>query len=80
MARLLKTSPINALLMAMYDAQRLTSTLWGINTIRISNTAGDVIIGTSMAFRRAPNMTYAKEGGTVEWSFLGRIDGVLGTY
>lgn len=80
--RLQKTSPTNALLMAMYDLQSVASGLWGSNIIVIRQIAsGDIATGIQCAFKRAPNMTYAKDGGTVEWSWdAGKIDRILGTY
>jgi hypothetical protein len=81
-ARLLKTSPINALLMACYDFQTTASTLWGTGIIVIRQVAAsDIATARQCAFKRAPNMTYAKDGGTVEWSWdAGKIDRILGTY
>lgn len=78
--RLLKTSPTNKLLQVMYDLQTISSALHGQNTITIINAAsGDVITGLEAAFRRQPSITYAKEGGVLEWAFnVGRIFGVLG--
>ena len=80
--RLLKTSPANAQLMAMYDAQSLSATVWGQNTITISQSAaGDLHTCRSVAFSKKPDMHYVGEAGTVEWVFnAGLIDGVLGTY
>jgi hypothetical protein len=78
--RLLKTSPTNAMLQAMYDFQTLSSALHGQNVIVVSNVAtGDVTTCVGVAFRRKPNLTYAKEGGTNEWAFnAGRIFTMLG--
>ncbi|WP_186223596.1 phage structural protein [Burkholderia gladioli] len=80
--RYLKTAPNNAKLMAMYDAQRLSSALWGKNLIEISQTAsGDIITARSCAFKKPPNITYAKEGDILEWVFdVIKIDSLLGTY
>ncbi|MGG2044116.1 phage structural protein [Burkholderia gladioli] len=80
--RYLKTAPINAKLMAMYDAQSLSSALWGKNLIEVSQTvAGDVITGRSCAFKKAPDLRYAKDGDIVEWQFdVIKIDSLLGTY
>jgi hypothetical protein len=68
------------LLAVLYDAQRVSSALWGQNTIVISDPArGDTITCTQVAFQRWPNVTYAKDGGVQEWAFhAGRIDGLLG--
>lgn len=80
--RLLKTSPVNAQLMAMYNLQKTSSSLWGNNVISINNKASSDNNGCrAVAFKKAPNMAYAKDGGTVEWAFdAGYIDSILGTY
>ncbi|MBR8380712.1 DUF3277 family protein, partial [Burkholderia cenocepacia] len=80
--RYLKTAPVNAKLMAMYDAQSLSSSLWGKNLIEVSQTAaGDVITARSCAFKKAPELKYAKDGDIVEWIFDSiKIDSLLGTY
>lgn len=74
--RLLKTSPINAALMAMYDLQSASSALWGQNVITITDTArNDLNIIQSAAFKKKPSLTYAKEAGFNEWVF----DAISGT-
>ena len=80
--RLLKSSPQNAKLQAMYDAQSLASKLWGENVITINNTAvGDTIACRQVAFKRSPSNTYAKDPNVMEWQFdAGQIDVVLGDY
>ena len=80
--RLLKTSPQNAKLQALYDGQTLSSSLWGQNVITVTQTAsGDVTSCRAVAFRKKPDLHYAKEGGIVEWEFnSGLIDSVLGIY
>ncbi|AHX12941.1 hypothetical protein CH75_06520 [Dyella jiangningensis] len=80
--RLLKTSPVNAQLQAMYDLQSVSSAVWGQNVISINNKAsGDNIGCRYVAFKKVPNNTYAKDGGTNEWVFdAGAIDSILGTY
>ena len=79
--RVLKTSPTNSLLQAMYDVQSLSSSVWGNNVIMISDTArGDATVARSCAFVKFPNVVYAKEGGINEWTFnAGYIDSVLGS-
>lgn len=68
--RLLKTSPTNALLMAMYNYQKASSVLWGNNTIVVSDFGrGDLEKLTQVAFKKKPANTYAKEGGMNEWTF-----------
>lgn len=80
--RLLKTSPMNQKLMATYDAQALTSSLWGANIITVSNTAvGDLHVARQCAFKKKPDMAYKKDGDIVAWTFdAGKVDSVLGTY
>ncbi|WP_025138082.1 phage protein [Achromobacter sp. DH1f] len=80
--RLLKTSPINQALMIQYDAQTLSSTLHGKNVITVRNSvSGDITVARGVAFKRAPDLTYAKDGGIVEWQFDAiKIDRNLGTY
>jgi hypothetical protein len=78
--RLLKTSPLNAQLMAAYDAQSLSSALWGINTFTLSDSArGDFTVVQGAAFKKRPTLTYAKEGGMMEWEFDGiQVNSILG--
>ena len=80
--RLLQTSPTNAKLQAMYDAQTLSSTLHGQNVIVIRNTAsGDTHTARYCAFKRKPSISYAKDGKMIEWAFDAlKIDSVLGIY
>lgn len=80
--RLLKTSPINQALMIQYDAQTLSSVLHGKNVITVRNSvSGDIAIARGVAFKRAPDLAYAKDGGIVEWQFDAiKIDRNLGTY
>lgn len=67
---LLKTSPVNAQLSALYRFQKANSAQWGQNVIRISDTQrGDICTGKEVAFTKHPDLTYAVEGGTVEWEF-----------
>jgi len=80
--RLLKTSPTNATLHAMYDAQTLTSVLHGQNLITVTNPqSGDITTARSCAFKKKPSLNYKKDGDIVEWSFDSiKIDTILGTY
>lgn len=76
--RLLKNSPTNALLSGMYNLQKSTSTLWGQNVISINSAIGDEILATSVAFKKQPAITYAKDGGMNEWEFdAGEITEIL---
>lgn len=78
--RLLKSSPVNGQLGAMYNFQRIGgSALWGKNVISINNSVmGDNIGGVFMAFSKHPDVVYATEGNTNEWEFGGYIVPELG--
>lgn len=80
--RLLKNSPANAVLDAMYRYQdQPGSAFWGQNTLSLSNAIWqDDHTCAQGAFVRRPTNTNAKEGGTMEWmlDFLD-IDGALGS-
>jgi hypothetical protein len=80
--RYLKTSPINQKLMALYTAQQISSSLWGKNVITVTQTAaGDVTTGRSCAFKKVPDLKYAKDGDILAWVFdVIKIDSVLGKY
>lgn len=68
--RLLKTSPVNAQLSTMYNFQKTSSANWGQNVLKVSNViSGDVVDGNLCAFTKHPDLTYAVEGGVVEWEF-----------
>lgn len=79
--RLLKTSPTNAKLSALYNLQTTSSGLHGQNVITISNNiSGDTISGIQCAFKKQPDNNYAKEAGTLEWEFdVGIVDQSLGS-
>lgn len=78
--RLLKTSPVNQKLSQMYAFQTAASSSHGQNTFSLSNNQiGDLITCRQCAFKRPPDLTYAKDGGLVEWVFnAGIIDRALG--
>ena len=68
--RLLKTSPVNAQLQLMYNLQTKSSLTHGKNVITVRDVIrGDIIALTSVAFKKRPSVTYAKEGGIMEWTF-----------
>ena len=68
--RLLKTSPVNSKLQTMYNVQTQSSLAHGKNSLTVRDIArGDAIVLQGVAFKRAPNIEYAKDGGTVEWQF-----------
>jgi hypothetical protein len=77
---LLKTSPLNAALMIMYDLQSTSSALWGQNAITIVDTArGDTTIVQAAAFKKKPTIAYKKEGEFMVWTFDAiSINSVLG--
>lgn len=79
---LLKTSPTNKKLSLMYNAQSLSSALWGNNVITVRNTvSGDTTVARSCAFQKQPDHANAKEGNTVSWVFdCGKIDQILGEF
>lgn len=68
--RLLKTSPANKALNIMYELQSASSALWGQNAFTAVDSArGDLTIAQAVAFKKRPDLTYAKEAGFVEWTF-----------
>jgi Protein of unknown function (DUF3277) len=68
--RLFKTSPTNAVLQALFDAQSVSSALWGQNVITLRDTGrGDFLVFQSVAFKKQVPLTYAKEAGLNEWEF-----------
>lgn len=79
--RLLKTSPTNALLSTMYAADCANSQNFGNNTISIRDMArNDVIVCQQCAWAKFADVTYAKEGGEMTWTFhAGIVDFILGT-
>lgn len=78
---LLKTSPVNAQLSELYNFQTKSSATHGQNTITIRDIArGDTITSQLCAFQKHPDVTYAKEGGTMQWIFdAGVVDHMIGT-
>jgi hypothetical protein len=79
--RLLKTSPVNAMLSQMYAADSSDSSLWGQNTITVRDSSrGDHSTCRQCAFKKLPDLTYNKEGPVIEWVFeSGITDELLGT-
>ena len=79
--RLLKTSPTNQQLMAMYNAQTASAASHGQNTISGTDTIrGDSITCSQVAFAKAPDLTYGKEAGFADWEFEAiRITRTLGS-
>ena len=79
---LLKTSPVNAQLSAMYNLQSQSSSTWGNNVIVIRNSSSnDICTCREVAFQQQPDFENATDGGIVSWVFdAGKIDMLLGTY
>lgn len=80
--RLLKTSPKNSQLMALFDAQSLSASAWGQNVFTVTHAvSGDNSVARNCAFKKCPDLNYRKDGDIVEWVFDAiKIDGLLGTY
>lgn len=80
--RLLYTSPVNAQLQNMYEAQSLTPSAWGNNVIVIVNKGNtETTTCRGVAFQKQPDRTYNEDGQYLEWVFdCGKIDTVTGTY
>jgi hypothetical protein len=78
---LLKTSPVNQKLMALYNVQTANPASHGQNTISVVTKLGqDVVTCRSVAFKKVPDLKYAAEAGTNEWQFnCGIIDRALGS-
>lgn len=78
---LLRNSPVNAKLSAMFNAQALSPALWGSNTITITTPAGDVVTCRQVAFTQLPENKFSEESQPLEWEFsAGIIDQIHGTY
>lgn len=68
--RLLKTSPLNHQLMTMYNSDTSSGSNYGNNTISVRDPIrGDTITASYCGFKKAPDLTFAKEGGMNEWSW-----------
>jgi hypothetical protein len=79
--RLLKTSPTNQLLSLMYGLDTVSSRGHGVNTISVRDMArNDVIVAQQCAFAKFADVTYAKDGGEMVWTFhAGIVDFILGS-
>jgi hypothetical protein len=79
--QLLKTSPVNQNLSLAYSAETVSSALFGQDLIIIRNTqTGDVISCRQCAFKKLPDLRYAKDGGLNQWEFNAiSIDILLGS-
>lgn len=79
--RLLKTSPQNSLMSRAYAFETASSALFGQSTITLRNPqTGDIITCRQCAWRKLPDLSYAKDGNTQEWAFnAGYVDVLLGS-
>lgn len=67
---LLKSSPLNAVLMTAYNFQTSSAANHGKNLFSLVNAVtGDIVTCRGAAYKKAPNLTYAMEGGMNEWEF-----------
>lgn len=68
--RLLKNSPVNEQLSAIFAFQKATSSAWGQNTIECRDKVrGDVWVCSQVAFKRRPDVSYAKDADVIVWEF-----------
>ena len=67
--KLLKNSVTNNRLSVMYNLQKTSSALWGINTINIKSGVGDVTVCTGVAFKRRPTVVHDQDGEMNVWEF-----------
>lgn len=76
----LKTSPLNASLNAMYEVQKANPGSWGTNVITTANPiTGDQYTGSQGAFKQRPANSYAKDPNQIAWEFdIGTLYVVLG--
>jgi len=78
---LLRNSPVNSKLAALYNAQALSPSLWGSNTITLTTPAGDVATCRQVAFTKLQDNKFGEEAQPLEWEFsAGIIDQIHGTY
>lgn len=79
--RLLKTSPTNQLLSTMYALDTSASGVYGFNTISVRDLQlNDVVVCQQCAFAKFADVTYAREGGEMVWTFhSGITDFILGS-
>ena len=77
----LKNSQSNTLLNGMYNFQQNSSLTWGKNVITINTLSGDNIILSGVAFKKLPDVTYAKDATLHQWSFdAGSVDMLLADF
>ena len=80
--RLMRTSPQNAQLQLMYNAQTLSSSLHGNNVITIRDKGNsEICVCRGCAFQKVADRNYGEEAGIQEWVFdCIKIDYVTGEY
>jgi hypothetical protein len=78
--RLLKTSPTNSQFETMYNLDVAGGIGHGQNTITVRDMArGDIVTCQQVAFAKFADVTYAKDGGEMVWTFhSGVTDSDLG--
>lgn len=77
--RLLKTSPVNGKLSALYNAQSINPAFWATNVLTILDVVrGDTITLSGAYFVKQPDTAFAKDGNFNEWEFIGNLDMLLG--
>lgn len=78
--RLLKTSPVNAQLQGLYNAQSINPAFWATNVLTLLDVVrGDAGSLAGAWFAKQPDLVYAKDGNMNEWEFMGIHDMVLGS-
>lgn len=79
--RLLKTNPMNKKLMDLYNYETSSAANYGQDTISVRDVyRGDGFTAAQCGFKKVPDISYAKDGSSLEWVFNAiRINGVLGS-
>lgn len=77
----LKNSDTNTLLSGMYNLQKGSALTWGKNIITIRTTSGDVITLSGCAFKKFPDIAYAKDATLHVWVFdAGSVNAILADF
>lgn len=77
----LKNSPTNQVLSLAYAFQTASGPSYGQNTLVLTDKSrGDVITCSGCAFKKAPDLKYAKDADIIAWEFNAiRIERTLGS-
>ncbi len=75
--KLLKTSPVNALLSQLHQVNRQSTANWGRNTIKIVRLGKDVTTCEALAFANYDGPS-SDHGGQIWWEFIGSRDACHG--